>query len=156
MVVVLLTDRGGMRSRSVRLVDRLRARLAAGRLDHELAEGRCPDVELTRAVHAQRIVRPSERVRLARSLRRVAELAEAPLPTDRAHALICWPHAQRADADLRAVVAKLERPGPISPQTVARVRTILTDGAGPLYRRDSPDDLGNQLRQAAAFADTED
>jgi len=154
VTVVLVTNPGGITSRSVRLADRVRARLAAGRLDRELAGGRCPDVEVTLAVHAERIVRPPARDSLARSLRRVADLAEAPDGAGRSHTPLCWPHARQAAADLRALAERLEKPGPISPQAVARVRMILTDGAGPLYWRDSPDDLGMKLCQAAEVADT--
>jgi hypothetical protein len=154
VAVLLVNDRDGITSHPVRLLDRVRAGLGAHRLDRELAAGRSPEVETSIAVHAQRITRPSVQADLARSLLRITEFAEAPDRMSRAPALICQRRVREAAADLRALTERLELAGPISLQALALVRTILTDGTGPLYRADSSDDLGMQLRHALAVADT--
>jgi hypothetical protein len=144
VAVLLVNDRDGITSHPVRLLDRVRAGLGAHRLDRELAAGRSPEVETSIAVQAD----------LARSLLRITEFAEAPDRMSRAPALICQRRVREAAADLRALTERLELAGPISLQALALVRTILTDGTGPLYRADSSDDLGMQLRHALAVADT--
>jgi hypothetical protein len=54
----------------------------------------------------------------------------------------------------RTVLGVLERrlraPEPVSPNGVAALRELLTDGNGPLYIGSEPGALGSRLRAAAA------
>lgn len=94
---------GEITSRSVRLMDRIRARVSARDLDHQLAGGASPDASVLVAVHAGSILRPPARLVLAHSLRRVAHLAETPAAVPRPRTPICRAHAVAVTADLRAL-----------------------------------------------------
>ena len=60
------------------------------------------------------------------------------------------PAVRRARAELRAVVERLAADGPVDVRGVARVRRLLADGTGPLYRESAPDQLRNELRAVLA------
>ena len=66
---------------------------------------------------------------------------------------MCGPAVHRARAELQAVVACLTAAGPVDVRGVARVRRLLADGTGPLYRESAPDQLRNELRAALAAMD---
>jgi hypothetical protein len=115
--------------------NRLRARLHANRLDHELADGASPDSTVARALRAQALVRPEVRLRLADSIERL--LAVSPSFTGRTLAT-SDPELHRrmreAADELNELIRYLRTPGPVAAQGVAKVRVLLTDGTGPMYR----------------------
>ena len=49
---------------------------------------------------------------------------------------------------LAALAGHLAAPGPVPAQGVAMVSQLLADGAGPLYRQASVDDLGDLIDKA--------
>ncbi len=146
-VNVLVLDRAGISSRRYRLLDRLITRWQAPQLDRELAEGAQPESRVSLALRAQFLVRPSERRRLARSLKRLVRDGQAAprLPVKasvRAQAVL------DAHSDLRALIDRLVEVGPLDAQGVARVLVLLRDGAGPLYRSGRGRDLRRELAAA--------
>lgn len=144
---VLVLDHTGISSRHVGLLDRLITRWQAPQLDRELAEGAQPESSVLLGLRAQFLVRPSERRRLARSLKRVVR-------TGQSSSHVPMRSSMRQDAvlpaygDLSALVQRLLEMGPIEAQGMARVLVLLRDGAGPLYRSGSSIDLRSQLRAA--------
>jgi hypothetical protein len=105
------------------LGSRLRARLFAGRLDREAEVGLVPLPGSSLAVHLARLASADERETLANDLRHV--LADL--------------HPERLIA-CRGVIdditALLRSPRPMRARGMARLRILLSDGTGPLYRND--------------------
>lgn len=107
---------------------RLKSRLHAHRLDGELERNAAALPGSTLACHAARITGFEEREHLARSLRSALQPVPAPaIPVDRA--------AVAANAELIEQVAlRLHAPSPVRARGMARLRLLLSDGRGPLYR----------------------
>jgi hypothetical protein len=139
MVILLESEFGGLAEVRPGPWLRLKARLAAGRLDEELASGASPESSPLLAIHAERIVDPIACTALAGSVRRVVESADVVERgrTRRLAASAQVPVSATAVAaaaeHLRALADRLDEPGPLKARGVAEVRALLRDGAGPLY-----------------------
>jgi hypothetical protein len=145
--VVLLERDAGLRLRRVRLRDRVRARLRAGTLDRELAEGACPEASVDLALHAAHLCEATQRRVLAGTLSRIASATDSPAAS--AAPISTWA-VQRARPELSAVLDRLGSSGPLGVGGVARLRCLLTDGGGPLYRPSAPGQLSRELAAALA------
>jgi uncharacterized heparinase superfamily protein len=150
-MIVLLEQGTGLALHRVRVRDRLQARIRAAALDTELAAGAAPEASMALALHAGHLCALSQRRLLARSLRRIAAAAEA--PASRCAAPVCRPAIRAARTDLEALVERLVMPDPASVRGVARVRSLLADGTGPLYRESRAGQLRRELRAALAAMD---
>ena len=130
-----------------RLADRMRARVRAAALDRELARGVPQDASSALAFRARLLTRPSVARELGDQLRRIVRQAHEPTaPSARVR-----PSRERVVAvedDLRFLASRLQSPLPARAPGIARVRLLLRDGSGPLYYRDSPEDLGTAVREA--------
>ncbi len=146
--VVLLERDALLRLQRVRLHDRLRARLRAGSLDRELAGGASPESSIDLALHAAHLCGSSQRRVLACTLSRIAVAADTrgPLPA----APVCRSAVERARPELAAVVDRLAATGPVGVGGLARLRCLLADGSGPLYRASAPGRLRCELASALA------
>jgi len=128
---------------------RMRVRGHRAKLDRELAEGRAADVRADRALRARQLVDASTRRSFARSLRRLVANAERPpapmstLAPLRRAAIAPWREGLLGLAD------RLERPEPVNPCGVARVITLVTDGAGPAYSSRSERSMSEAVWWAA-------
>ena len=151
-MIVLLEQGDGLRMRRVRPWDRLTARLRTATLDRALAAGASPESSVTLAVHAQHLHNGAQRSLLARSLRRVGASSEAP-SAQHPHAPVDREAVRRARAELEALVARLASSEPLDVRGVARVRTLLADGTGPLYREHEPGRLRRELVATLASMD---
>jgi hypothetical protein len=151
-MTVVLVEGVGLGLHRVRLRDRLLTRLRTSALDHELASGVSPESDVALAVHARRLCASSQRELLARSLTRITAASEGPTRS-RLKAPIRPGPVRRARAELDAVVARLLSAGPVDVRGVARIRNLVADGTGPLYRKSSPGDLRNELRAALTALD---
>lgn len=116
------------------LKSRLTARLRAGRLDGLLAVGVPAPPGSALAAHEARLTSTAEREAIARSLR--ASVADA-----RGRGLLLSsrvalhvPNIAAAEDVIDAVALRLHSPRPVSARGMARLRQILGDGTGPLYR----------------------
>lgn len=152
-MIVLLHERAGLRLRRVRWRDRIVARARASTLDRQLAAGASPESSVALALHASRLCESSERLVLARSLTRISEAAEAPVAR-RLAAPVHRPAVQRARTELAAVAGRLVASGPVDVQGVARVRTLVADGTGPLYRSAPSEQLRYELTDVLAALDS--
>jgi hypothetical protein len=111
----------------------MRVRLHTASLDRELATGSRP---LSQAciLRARQLGDPARRRQLAGSIRRLVTDAAKPslyplssaVPVDRTG-------VQRWGEGLLGIAERLERSESANPCGLARVMTLLTDGAGPLY-----------------------
>lgn len=129
------------------LRERLNARVRARRLDRALADGALPDSSAAMAMRARALVRADTRKELAASIRRITGERAAPV----AIGLRVGTVTARGTAigpDLDRLADRLLEPGPVAPRGVALTQELLTDGAGPLFWAESPDDLGARIRQA--------
>jgi hypothetical protein len=116
------------------LGSRVKARLFAGRLDREVEVGIVPLPGSSLAVHVARLTSAGEREALARTLRQALD----ELRRDRRVFSARIPvHPQRL-AGCRGVIDDitllLHAPRPVRPRGMARLRLLLSDGTGPLYR----------------------
>jgi hypothetical protein len=151
-VIVLLEQGDGLRVRQVRPWDRLTARLRTAALDRALAAGTSPESSVALAVHAEHLHNGAQRSLLARSLRRVGASSEAPSFQHR-HAPFDREAVRRARAELDALAARLASSEPLDARGVARVRTLLADGTGPLYGQHEPERLRRELVATLASLD---
>jgi hypothetical protein len=151
MIVVLEQD-AGLGLRRVRWWDRALVRARASALDQELAAGASPESTMALSVHAGRLCNPAERRVLARSLTRIVAASDAPAGR-RLKAPVCRPAVHRARAELAEVTDRLMATGPVDVRGVARVRQLLADGTGPLYRSGPPDELRGALAAALTALD---
>jgi hypothetical protein len=142
--VVVVEKDAAVRVRRVRLRDRLRARVRATALDQQLATGASPDSSVVLAVHAGHLCAPHQRRTLARSLTRLAAAADT-ATRPRLTTPVCRPAIHRSGPEITAVVERLVATEPVSVQGVARVRRLLADGGGPLYRSATPGRLRREL-----------
>lgn len=143
--IVVLNEGAGLGLRRVRWRDRLVVRARAASLDQELAAGASPESNVALAVHAGHLCEPGHRRQLARSLMRIAAAAADEPTVRRVRTPVCGPAVRRARGELAAVAVRLGATGPVGVHGVARVRTLLSDGTGPLYRSGPPEQLRHEL-----------
>ena len=148
MILVLDHD-AGLRLRRVRVRDRLQTRVRAAKLDAELAAGASPESSVLLALHAGLLCRPSRQRLLAHSLKRIAAAGETPWGA-RSMAPVCVRAVRNARIELEGVIERLTDAGPVDVQGVAKVRRLVADGTGPVYRESVPYQLRNELRAALA------
>jgi hypothetical protein len=121
-------------------VEKPRTRLAVlvsgRRLDRELASGRDPGCSDAHRLRARELTDASTRHHLARSLRSV--VSDAARPPRSCYTSAAPPLRREVIAcreGLLGVADRLEGPGPLNVCGVARVMSLITDGAGPVYSR---------------------
>jgi hypothetical protein len=154
-MIVLVQRKAQLGLARVRLHDRVVARLRAGSLDRALAAGASPESSVPLALHAGQLCGQGERRSLARSLTRIAELARSP-GSPRAQVPVSSPAVRRCERELRVLVERLSAPGPVGVRGVARLKRLVTDGTGPLYRPSPPGRLSHELLSALDALDALD
>lgn len=131
---------------------RLAARIHAGRYDRLLAVGAPPAANSGLAVHAARLTSTSERETVARTLRRVVDQQHRPtrVPAGLNFRIEAYrDHVIEAEEVIDAITLRLHAPRPVGVRGMARLRVLLSDGTGPMFRRDGGDLRG---RLGAALA----
>jgi hypothetical protein len=117
------------------------ARLLAPRLERGLIAGDDPASSRLLARRAAQLATPRSRAALAHRLERLVWEAAAAPPPRRSRLTCAVPVAdsevRRAEPILRTIADRLSDERPINPVGLARVRTALVDGAGPLYTHPS-------------------
>lgn len=116
------------------LAARVTARLRAYHLDRQLAVGVPAPAGSALAVHQARLTSVAEREAIARALRRAvhdADTGVAPLSSR----IPLHPINIAAAEDLIDTIAlRLHSPRPVGARGMARLRLVLSDGCGPMYR----------------------
>jgi hypothetical protein len=153
---VLLTDDAGRLllspRRTPRLWDRAVASSRAGRLDACLAAGVPPESGRLVALRAAALVVPARRQRLASDWDRLVRLAHE-RPATLARVSLCSEGIVAAEEDIGELQRSLRADVPVPARGVAMASTLLTDGAGPLYNRNSPVSLSVAVREAIRHLD---
>lgn len=151
-MIVLLEREGVLTLRRVRVRERLVARLRASALDAALISGASPESSVPLAVHAEHVSAPSERRALACSLRRIVAAAETATPRPRA-APVDREAVRRLRAGIESLADRLASDEPVNIRGVARIRTLLSDGSGPLYRLNKASSLDRELVAVSSAID---
>jgi hypothetical protein len=132
-----------------RVVDRARARVSAAALDRELAHGVARDATPALELRARALSQPPVRCELGDQLRRIVSQAhQPPGPSARIRARRAGVLA--AEDELRLLASRLHSRQRVAVVGIAKVRVLLSDGSGPLYYRDSEQDLGAVIREATS------
>jgi hypothetical protein len=116
------------------LLARLTARLRAAKLDRQLAVGVIAPTGSALAAHESRVVSAAERASLARTLRHVLRDARVGGLVLSSRLPVSIPNVLAAEEVIDAITLRLHSPRPVSARGMARLRQILGDGTGPLYR----------------------
>jgi hypothetical protein len=161
---VLLDDGHGLLTlRRLRPWRTMLARSRAARLDRELADGASPEASADLAARAMRLTSMEFRRGLAASLERMLVAAGEPAilwsqPVT-GHAALTAARPPRVPLRLARIgesapglaelAGHLLQPGPVPARGVAMLSQLLADGAGPLYREASRDDLGAIIERTA-------
>jgi hypothetical protein len=128
---------------------RVMARLLAGKFDRMLAVGVPAPAGSALAVHAARLTSTGEREAIARALRRSVRDAhdgEAPLSS---RVPLNAPNIVAAEDTIDAITLRLHAPRPVGVRGMARLRQLMADGTGPMYRH-GRGDLEGRLGAALA------
>ncbi|WP_319450159.1 MULTISPECIES: hypothetical protein [unclassified Mycobacterium] len=113
---------------------RLAARLFAARYDRAVDAGTSPEPGSALAVHVTRLAAPRAREELAHALRLVLrDAAEGP-DALRPRVPVRTDSVRRAADVVQSILSRLEGPQRVRVRGVARLRMLLADGSGPLYR----------------------
>src|SRR3954452_19707961 len=113
---------------------RLIALLRANQFDRMLAVGAPVPAGSALAVHAARLTSVDEREALARSLRHVLADARDRTVLMSSRTELNVPNISAARGRIDQITLRLHSPRPVTSRGVARLRLLLADGAGPLYR----------------------
>ena len=126
------TARRGQARPSVRA--HMTARLRAARFDRALAVGVPAPAGSALAAHAARLTSVAERHAVARALRRAVCDAKDTRATRSGRVPMHRANIASAEALIDEVTLRLHAPHPVSARGMARLRQLLSDGTGPLYR----------------------
>jgi hypothetical protein len=131
---------------------RIAARVHTDRYDRMLAVGAPALAGSGLAVHSARLASTAEREAIARTLRRVVEETHRPpnVPAGLRFRIAAYRNnVEGTEEIIDAITLRLHSPRPIGVRGMARLRVLLSDGTGPMFRRGGGDLHG---RLGAAFA----
>jgi hypothetical protein len=116
------------------LTARLTARLRAGHFDRQIAVGVPAPEGSAIAVHQMRLTSVSEREAIARALRRTVRDARCDINPLTSRVPVHPTNITEAEDVIDKVTLRLHAPQPVSARGMARLRVLLADGCGPMYR----------------------
>jgi hypothetical protein len=123
------------------LLDNIVLRLNRPRLDADLAAGQPPETSPRHAARARGLVAPRMRHALASNWEHLLVTAQSPPRGLTNRAPIRRERVHHAETDIRELITALRATGPIPARGVAIATRLLSDGRGPIYNRNAPDDL---------------
>ncbi|MGE2692717.1 hypothetical protein [Mycolicibacterium pulveris] len=132
------------------LAARLTARLRAAKFDRLIAVGVSAPEGSALAVHYARLTSARERAAVARSLRNAVRDARSGGLLMSSRLPMHVPNISAAEELIETVARRLESPQPVGARGMARLRELVADGSGPLYRFGRGDLTG---RLGAALAE---
>lgn len=136
-------------SARIPLLTRMQARVRAAEFDRRLAVGAPVPAGSALAVHCGRLTSRAEREAVARALRRVVRDARGRGPLMSSRVLLHTPNIAAAEDLIGDIALRLQSPRAVGVRGMARLRVLLDDGAGPLYRY-GRGDLAGRLDAALA------
>jgi hypothetical protein len=128
---------------------RVMARLLAAKFDQMLAVGVPAPEGSPLALHAARLTSVDEREAIAHTLRRSLDDARNREAGFSSRVPLNAPNIIAAENRIDQIALRLHSPRPVTARGVARLRLLLSDGAGPMYLYGRGDLEG---RLGAAFA----
>jgi hypothetical protein len=128
---------------------RVTARLRAHHLDRQLAVGVPAAAGSALAVHQARLTSAGEREAVARTLRQVVTEVHAGGGPMSSRVGLHTTNIEAAEDVIDAITLRLHSPRPVGARGMARLRAILSDGRGPMYRYGCGD-LSGRLGAALA------
>ncbi|MCV7279071.1 hypothetical protein H7J88_05355 [Mycolicibacterium flavescens] len=131
-------------------VTRLIARIKAADFDRRLAVGAPAPAGSALAAHCARLTSPREREAVTRALRRIVRDARGRGPLMSSRVPLHTPNIAAAEDLIDDITLRLHSPRPVAARGMARLRVLLADGTGPLYRYGRGDLTG---RLGAALAE---
>ena len=136
----------------------LLAHLRALWLDRQLAAGVVPWHSKLHAARSLQLTSDRSRRALACSLEHLVEHADGPPVHWRSAAVPpCRPQVSEARPVILAIAARLRATAPVDARGMARLRLLLTDGAGPCYTPSGrPDALAVALQTVDRWRDAAD
>jgi hypothetical protein len=133
----------------VPLSKRLIARAKANQFDRMLAVGAPAPEGSALALHAAKLISTEEREAIARTLRRAVDDVSGNAVLVSFRVPLNAPNITAAADRIEQVTLRLHSPRPVASRGVARLRVLLADGTGPMYRR-GRGDLEGRLGAALA------
>jgi hypothetical protein len=131
------------------LAARLTARLRAYQLDRQLAVGVPAPAGSALALHQARLTSVAEREAIARALRLAVRDARTGATPGSSRIPVDPSNIAAAEDLIDAITLRLHAPRPVSARGMARLRVVMSDGCGPLYRY-GRGDLSGRLGAALA------
>jgi hypothetical protein len=131
------------------LAARVTALLRAHHLDRQLAVGVPAADGSALAVHQARLTAVAEREAIARTLRRAVNEVQAGGGPLSSRVGLHTTNIAAAEDVIDAITLRLHSPRPVGARGMARLRAILSDGCGPMYRY-GRGDLSGRLGAALA------
>ena len=131
------------------LAARVTARLRTFHLDRQLAVGVPAPAGSALAVHEARLTSVAEREAIARALRRAVHDADAGVAPMSSRVPLHPTNVAAAEELIDTIALRLHSPRPVSARGMARLRLVLADGCGPMYRY-GHGDLSGRLGAALA------
>jgi hypothetical protein len=131
------------------LAARVTARLRAYHLDRQLAVGVPAPAGSALAVHQARLISVAEREAIARALRQAVHDADAGIAPLSSRIPVHPINVAAAEDLIDTIALRLHSPRPVSARGMARLRLVLSDGCGPMYRF-GRGDLNGRLGAALA------
>lgn len=128
---------------------RLVARMRAGEYDRRLSVGVAAEPGSALSAHRTRITSTRERHAVARALRDAVHNARDRSAPMSSRIPLNIPNIVAAEPIIDRVTLRLHAPSPVSVRGMSRLRLVLSDGSGPLYRY-GRGDLGGRLGAALA------
>jgi hypothetical protein len=116
------------------LAARVTARLRAYQLDRQLAVGVPAPAGSALAVHQERLTSAAEREAIARVLRQAVHHARAGGAPLSSRIPVHPTNIAAAEDLIDTITLRLHSPPPVSARGMARLRLVLSDGCGPMYR----------------------
>ena len=134
------------------------ARARAPWLDRQLAAGSVPWRSPAHAARALQLTGDRSRGALARSLERLVEHAERPPARFTISAVVppCREQVHAALPVILATASRLRSCAPVDARGVARLRALLSNGAGRCYSRGDPVALTVALETISQWLDVQD
>jgi hypothetical protein len=149
----LLTTASGVLRRTAAsrpsMAARVKARLQAHQLDRQLAVGVPAAAGSALAVHQARVTSEAEREAVARTLRNAVCDAHSGVVPLSSRIPVHLNNVLDAEDVIDAITLRLHSPRPVGARGMARLRAVLSDGSGPMYRY-GRGDLSGRLGAALA------
>jgi hypothetical protein len=124
-----------VRRETVSLHAWLGSKVFVGRLDREVEAGARAHVDTALALHVARLTSTREREQIARAFRLHVRDADQPCRGSSSRVMADRAGVLAARDLIEEVILRLLSPHPVRARGMARLRLLLSDGAGPLYTR---------------------